>query len=321
MNPSDSGPTPLNPRSGRGPKDEATEPEAPATGRSESAISNEAQAVRTLASAHRLAGEIENAARRKADEITAQAELHASQYEEDAKARAEAIVADATAERDRIWEQIRSGVGKATRQVGDLLRIREELRLDLHEAMRDSGSALHRLEDGEEAGSTRPAAPAWLPGEAPGLPAGPDPVPVPPIAGTANEVETPAAADTRPEQGALRGSPLSPGRGPAPPAQPPEQPSTTPAPETGQALASLRAGPFDSFLAVMRFEREIAGVEPIDAVYVRRFANGEVDVEVESHGGADALATALTGLSGVDRVEHADGVLRVRMRSDAAPRE
>ena len=314
MNPEDSGPTPLNPRSGPGPEGEVSEPEAPAAPRSESAISNEAQAVRTLASAHRLAGEIENAARRKADEIAAQAELHASQHEAEGRARAEAIIAAATAERDRIWSQIREGVGKATRQVGELLAIREELRLDLHEALRDSGSALNRLEDGEEAEPTRPAPPAWLPGDAPGLPAAPDASA--PSTGTASETESMASPAPRP----MRGSPLSPGRG-AGSAPPAEQQAAPPAPDSGPVLSSLRAGPFESFLAVMRFERELAGAEPIDAVYVRRFANGEVDVEVESHGGADALATALTGIPEVDRVEHAGGAVRVRMRPDAAPRE
>ena len=71
----------------------------------------------------------------------------------------------------------------------------------------------------------------------------------------------------------------------------------------------------------MRFERELAGLDPVDAVYVRRFAGGEVDVELESHGGPDALAAALDGLAGVEEAQHAAGILRVRMRSDASGRE
>jgi hypothetical protein len=321
VNPSSSGPTPLNPR-GRGgsePGDSEDRPTA-AGERTESAISNEATAVRTLASAHRLAGEIENEARRKADEITANAELWASQREEEARAHSEAMIAEARAERDRIWDQIRSGVGKATRQVGDLLRIREELRLDLHEAMRDSGEALTRLEDGEETESTRPAAPAWLPGEAPGLPAAPEePAPEPPIQGSASEV----AQTPEPERGEERGSPLSPSGGAAfQPSAAAAQPPPEVAPvEPGETLASMRAGPFESFLAVMRFEREVASLDPIDAVYVRRFANGEVDVELESHGGTDALVAALGAIPGVAEVEHVGGMIRVRMRSDAATRE
>ena len=299
MTPSSSGPTPLNPR-GRGggaePDPEGERPQAEPHERSESAISNEAQAVRTLASAHRLAGEIENEARRRADEIGAEAELRASQHERDAQTQAEAIVAEAKAERDRIWEQIRAGVGRATRQVGDLIHLREELRLDLHEAMHSSRSALTRLGDGEE--SADPAVPlSRPPGEAPELPPAPDPLPEPPIAGRASEVGA---------SGPHRGSPLSPSGAVA--AEPPGATDT---------LASLRAGPFESFLAVMQFERELAGLAPIDAVYVRRFANGEVDVEIEAHGGPDDLREALGGMPAVETVENAGGVLRLRMRHEA----
>ena len=337
MTPSSSGPTPLNPR-GRGGGSEPGEGEsrpAEPRERSESAISNEATAVRTLASAHRLAGEIENEARRKADEITAQAELWANEHEQEARAKFEAMIAEANAERDRIWEQIRSGVGKATRQVGDLIRIREELRLDLHEAMRDSSTALYRLEDEGDEDAAPPAAPAWLPGDAPELPAAePEPAPSPapdePIAGTASEVaaepeadpEPAAEAEPEPAPEPRRGSPLSPsgGRAAAPdePKAPPPgaaAPATEPqaTPKGADTLSSLRAGPFESFLAVMRFERELAVLDPIDAVYVRRFAGGEVDVEVESHGGPPALAEALGAMPGVQAVQDAGGVLRVRM--------
>jgi hypothetical protein len=324
VNPPGSGPTPLNPR-GRGGEPGAAEAGSesrPATPheRSESSISNEAQAVRTLASAHRLAGEIENEARRRADEIMADAELRAQRVEADARARAEATIAEARADRDRIWEQIRTGVGRATRQVGDLLRIREELRLDLREAMRESTSAISRLEEGAAASDLGAGGSSWLPAAPEELTPAPPPSSTAPIAGRASEVGA--------------GSPLSP-RQPAAPAVTPAAPSTKPpgqtapgpAPEVptaagppqGESLSSLRAGPFESFLEVMRFERELAGLHAIEAVYVRRFSNGEVDVEVDTAATGEELAEALRGMPRVAAVQPVGGVLRVRM--DAPPEE
>lgn len=318
MNPPNSGPTPLNPR-GQGGGSEAgkREGEQPTgfQGRSESSISTEAQAVRTLASAHRLAGEIENEARRRADEITAQAELRASEADRDARARAQAMIADAQAERDRIWEEIRIGVGRATRQIGELLRIREELRLDLHEAMRASRDAIGRLEEAPPEAPPETPMPAWLPGEPRRIsapPAAPAPArtPAPPISGRASEL--PGAT-----------SPLSPrGEGaPAPPtpASPAQPAAPRPQPVADEALSSLRVGPFESFLEVMRFERDLAGLAEIDAVYVRRFSNGEVDVEVDAEVGNDALVAALREMPGVEAVQPVGGVLRVQMGGGEAP--
>ncbi len=241
-----------------------------------------------------MAGEIENEARRRADEITAQAELAAAELDRDSRERAEARVAQATAERDRIWEQIRIGVGRATKQVGDLLRIREELLLDLKGAMSDSRDALNRLEEGGGEPAVEAAPPAWLPepGELPPAPPATAPQAPPPIAGQASEV-------------ARRGSPLSPGLVAAP------APAAPPAP----SLTSLRAGPFESFLAVMRFERALAALPAVDAVYVRRFSNGEVDVEIEA-ANSSRLAEELRGMDGVNTVKAEGGLLRVAMLAE-----
>ena len=313
MIPSDSGPTPLNPRGGGGDQpsersaDEPAERPAGFQERSESAISNEAQAVRTLASAHRLAGEIENEARRRADEIVADAELRSSRSDSETRARAEAMIVEARAERDRIWEQIRLGVGRATRQIGDLLRIREELRLDLKEAVGESQSAISRLSDGEDDAASRPS---WLPGGT-AAEIGPPHVPSPPpITGRASEVSQ-------------QSSPLSP-RSPGTPAPPPAHatppsgpvPPSQSEPEGAEALSSLRAGPFESFLEVMRFERELASLDALDAVYVRRFSNGEVDVEVDSAAEPDELVEALRAMERVAAVQVVGGTLRVRIGDD-----
>ena len=297
--PPSSGPTPLNPRGRGGDGEPAGQgEEKPPVGfqeRSESSISNEAQAVRTLASAHRLASEIENDARRRADEITADAELRAQKSDADARGRSEAMIAEAKAERDRIWDQIRAGVGRATSQVGDLLRIREELRLDLREAMRESGSAIQRLEEGGSTGLGDDSA-SWLPTGPGELP---PPAPhSPPIAGRASEVS----------------SPLSPRSAPGPAAAPAPAPGPPPAEAApAEALSSLRAGPFESFLEVMRFERELASLPAMDAVYVRRFSNGEVDVEVDTGASTEELTEALGAVPRVAAVQAVGDTLRVRI--------
>src|SRR6185503_15672982 len=99
--------------------------------------------------------------------------LDATQRDRDSRARSEALIREANAERDRIWEQIRVGVARATRQVGDLLRIREELRLDLRAAVQDSGQAIQRLEEGAGDPAGAPAPPEWLPGGPAELPSAP----------------------------------------------------------------------------------------------------------------------------------------------------
>jgi hypothetical protein len=70
----------------------------------------------------------------------------------------------------------------------------------------------------------------------------------------------------------------------------------------------------------MRFERELAALSPIDAVYVRRFASGEVDVEVESRGGPVTLERTLAAMPGVESVERSRGVVIVRTRPEPTAR-
>ncbi|MGI8460348.1 MAG: hypothetical protein ACR2OC_01750 [Solirubrobacterales bacterium] len=245
---------------------------------------------------------MENEARRRADEITAQADLRAAESERMASARAEALIIEAKAERDRIWEQIRIGVGRATRQVGDLLRIREELRFDLREALQDSGRALEQLEEGGGDVVESPAPPAWLPsgGGSPASTRGSGAA----ISGHAAELPG-APAPTEPHPPRSR-SPLSPG-----PRVAPKPPVVT----TRASLAALKAGPFESFLAVMRFERELAALARVDAVYVRRFSNQEVDVEVASNDEA-GLAEAIRNMPAVNSVEAKDGLILVRLQGE-----
>jgi hypothetical protein len=106
-----------------------------AASRTQPAGSIEEHAVRTLESVHRLAMEIEAAARERAAEI-----------ERQARERADSVIAEGDAERERIREELRREVTAAKAQVTELLEIREELGLDLQAALQGSSEALRTLQ-------------------------------------------------------------------------------------------------------------------------------------------------------------------------------
>jgi hypothetical protein len=197
-----------------------------------------------LSSASRVAAEIEDEARERATQI-----------EDHGKARGDELVAQAEQERQRIWSQVQTLVADATRQVTELLRIREELGSDLREALYAASQALRRLE--ERMGSTTLGAPEGDPALESASPAvGGEAAAAPPATG-GEEAALPAVETTW-------------------------APAVTRAqPATKSSAVIVEAGPFESFTAVMSFERSLRELPGVENVYVRRFSGGKVEAHVE----------------------------------------
>jgi hypothetical protein len=232
-------------------------------------------AARMLASAHKLAEEVERNAHARAGAI-----------EQDGRKRAEELVAQARNERDSMAGELQELINNATWQVNELLQIREELTQEIQRIVKESAGAVRQVherarsaivEDDKLTLESPPA--ARKPETTPAPPAPKAPSPTPDLA--AVPVSLAAARADR---------------------------------SAGDAEIELTVRPFPGVAEVIGFERKLRALPGVRDVYVRCFTGDRIDVTVKTDR-AERLPVTLRAIPSVIGVDDSGEGLEVTLRS------
>lgn len=238
------------------------------------------EVAQTLTAANRLSLELEERAKERAEDIEKRARERAEDVEAPARARAKTIIAEAEEQAKGIVAEGHAEADRASRELAELLRLREDVVMRMRAAIRDFAQAVGRVERGEAAmtGMPIPAAPPAHDAPSPAWDKAPDPLPAAPPAST-----EPAEAPAANESAEVVPAPASPGK---------RREEVKPrvdehADARARVLAAsgvieLDAGPLTDWGAVSAFETALRGLPSVSDVYIRRFADERAAIELRA---------------------------------------